>query len=65
MDFMVALWAVLAWFLFVAEPLIVGPRLRDQMTQQMLTRLQILHWALLIVSLLVIGAVVAGIYGIV
>jgi hypothetical protein len=31
----------------------------------MLTRFQILHWALLIVSLLVIGAVVAGIYGVV
>lgn len=65
MDFMVALWAVFGLILFVAEPLIVGARLRDQMTQEMLTRFQILHWALLIVSLLVIGAVVAGIYGVV
>jgi uncharacterized membrane protein len=65
MDFMVALWAVFGLILFVAEPSIVGPRLRDQMTQEMLTRFQILHWALLIVSLLVIGAVVAGIYGVV
>jgi hypothetical protein len=65
MDFMVALWAVFGLILFVAEPLIVGSRLHDQMTQEMLTRFQILHWALLIVSLLVIGAVVAGIYGVV
>ena len=65
MDFMIALWTVFGLVLFVAEPLIVGPRLRVRMTQELLTRFHILHWALLIVSLLVIGAVVAGIYGVV
>jgi uncharacterized membrane protein len=65
MDFMIALWVVFGLVLFVAEPLILGPRLRDQMTQKMLTRFQILHWSLLIISLLVIGIVVAGIYGVV
>jgi uncharacterized membrane protein len=65
MDFMVALWAVFGLILFVVEPLAVGPQVRHQPTQKMLSRFQTLHWALLITSLLVIGTVVAGIYGIV
>lgn len=63
MDFMVALWAVFGLILFVMEPLVVGPRVRARLTQETLTRFQALHWILLIASLLVIGAVVAGIYG--
>jgi len=65
MDSMIALWAAFGLVLFVAEPLILGPRLRDRMSQETLARFQVLHWILLIVSLLVIGAVIAGIYGVV
>jgi uncharacterized membrane protein len=68
MDLMVALWAVFGLILFVMEPLIVGPRMRAQLTNestQALTRTQTLHWILLVISLLVIGFVIAGIYGVV
>lgn len=68
MDLMVALWAVFGLILFVMEPLVVGPPMRARLTNestQMLTRIQVLHWILLVVSLLVIGSVVAGIYGLV
>ncbi len=64
MDAMIALWAAFGAVLFVAEPLILGPRLRDRMSAEALRRFQILHWTLLIVSLSVIGVVIAGIYGV-
>jgi hypothetical protein len=68
MDLMIALWAVFGLILFVVEPLIVGPRMRTKLTNestQALARIQTLHWILLVLSLLVIGSVVAGIYGVV
>ncbi|HLK86533.1 MAG TPA: hypothetical protein VKT27_08495 [Candidatus Binataceae bacterium] len=64
MDAMIALWLAFGAVLFVAEPLILGPRLRDGMNAEVLRRFQILHWVLLIVSLSVIGVVIAGIYGV-
>src|SRR6266446_2468908 len=67
MDLMIALWAVFGLILFVVEPLIVGPRMRTKLTNestQALARIQTLHWILLVLSLLVIGSVVAGIYGV-
>ena len=64
MDAMIALWLAFGAVLFLAEPLILGPRLRDGMNPELLRRFQILHWVLLIFSLSIIGVVIAGIYGV-
>lgn len=66
MDAMVALWLLFGLMLFLIEPLIVGPRLQRKLINEpgkALARIEALHWVLLVLSLLVIAAVVAGIYG--
>jgi hypothetical protein len=64
---MVGLWVIFGLMLFVIEPLVVGPRIRRSLTREphlALTRMEVLHWVLLGLSLAVIAAVVSGIYGI-
>lgn len=66
MDAMVVLWAVFGLMLFVMEPLVVGPRLERRLQSEpgrALARIAAMHWVLLVASLAVIGAVVAGVYG--
>jgi hypothetical protein len=66
MHAMVGLWVLFGLLLFVIEPLVVGPRIRRSLAckpQQTIVRMQGLHAALLVLSLLVIAAVVGGIYG--
>lgn len=66
MDAMVGLWVVFGLMLFVVEPLIVGPRIRQNLSAEPCTglaRMEIFHWLLLGLSLAVIAAVVSGIYG--
>jgi uncharacterized membrane protein len=66
MDAMVALWLLFGLMLFLIEPLIVAPRLERELTNEpakALARIETLHWIILIVSLLVIAAVVAGVQG--
>jgi uncharacterized membrane protein len=66
MHAMVGLWVLFGLLLFVIEPLVVGPRIRCSFTckpQQTIARMQALHVALLALSLLVIAAVVGGVYG--
>lgn len=66
MDAMVALWAIFGLLLFLIEPFIVGPRLEETLRSEpakALRRIEAMHWVLLGLSLFVIAAVVAGIYG--
>jgi len=52
--------------LFVIEPFIVGPRLEETLRSEparALRRIEALRWILLLLSLLVIAAVVAGLNG--
>lgn len=66
MDAMVALWLLFGLMLFLVEPLVVGPRLERELAiepAKALARIETLHWILLVVSLLVIAAVVAGVHG--
>jgi uncharacterized membrane protein len=66
MHAMVGLWVLFGLLLFVIEPLVVAPRIRRSFTsrpQQTIVRVQALHAALLALSLLVIAAVVGGVYG--
>jgi uncharacterized membrane protein len=65
-DAMVALWVIFGLLLFVIEPLVVGPRLERRLkaeTAGALARIQAMHWILLVLSLLVIAAAVAGTHG--
>ncbi len=66
MNAMVALWVIFGLMLFIIEPFVVGPRLEKALRSEpasALRRIEGLHWTLLLLSLLVIAAVVAGIYG--
>ena len=66
MHAMVGLWVLFGLMLFVVEPLVVGPRIRRslaQQPQQAIVRMQTVHAVLLVLSVLVIAAVVGGIYG--
>ncbi len=66
MSAMAGLWVVFGLMLFVVEPLIVGPRIRQSLAAEpsaALARMEALHWVLLGLSLAVIAAVVSGIYG--
>lgn len=66
MHAMVALWLIFGLLLFVIEPLVLGPRLERGLAiepAKALARMEILHWLLLVLSLLVIAGAVAGIYG--
>jgi hypothetical protein len=66
MDAMVALWVIFGLMLFVIEPLVAGPRLERTLRTKpaaALRKIEVLHWVLLVLSLLVIAVVVAGIYG--
>ena len=66
MHTMVGLWLLFGLLLFAIEPLVVGPRIRRSLAckpQQTIVRMQGLHAGLLVLSLLVIAAVVGGIYG--
>lgn len=66
MHAMVALWLVFGLMLFLIEPLIVGPRLERELASEpakALARIETMHWVLLVLSLMVIAAAVAGIYG--
>ena len=65
MDAMVGLWLLLAYCFSSFE--LIGPRIPSSLTckpQQTIVRMQGLHAGLLVLSLLVIAAVVGGIYGI-
>lgn len=66
MDAMVALWVIFGLLLFVMEPLVVGPRLERRLKAHAtgaLARIQAMHWILLVLSLLVVAAGVAGVHG--
>ncbi len=66
MDAMVALWLLFGLVLFLLEPLVVAPHLERELASrpaEALTRIQTLHWIILVVSLFVIAIVVAGVYG--
>lgn len=66
MDVMVGLRAIFGLMLFIIEPLVVGPRIRCILASEphrAIVRMEALHWVLLVLSLLVIAAVVSGIYG--
>ncbi|MGH7781404.1 MAG: hypothetical protein ACREQR_16455 [Candidatus Binataceae bacterium] len=66
MQAMVALWVLFGLMLFIIEPLVVGPRMEQMLTRdpaRALIRMERMHWVLLILSLLVIAAVVGGVYG--
>ncbi len=66
MDAMVALWIIFGLMLFIVEPFVVGPRLEQTLKDDpvgALRRMQVMHWLLLILSLLVIAVVIGGIYG--
>ena len=63
---LVAIVPTFGLLLFAIEPLVVGPRIRRSLAckpQQTIVRMQGLHAGLLVLSLLVIAAVVGGIYG--
>ena len=66
MHAMVGLWAIFGLMLFLVEPLVVGPRMQRNLVSdpdRALARMEALHWVLLGLSLMVIAAVVSGIYG--
>jgi uncharacterized membrane protein len=66
MDAMVALWGIFGLMLFIIEPLVIGPRLERKLATNpaaALAQFEALHWVLLVLSLLVIAAAVAGAYG--
>jgi uncharacterized membrane protein len=66
MHAMVALWVVFGLMLFIVEPLVVGPRLQRKLKSEpgkAVARIEKLHWLLLVLSLCVISAAVAGAYG--
>ena len=66
MHAMVCLWLLFAVLLFVAEPLIIHRRFRHWATVQPETafaRLHRGHWVLLVLSLITVGAAVAGSQG--
>jgi hypothetical protein len=66
MQAMVGPWILFGLLLFAIEPLVVGPRIRRSLAckpLQTIVRMQGLHAGLLVLSLLVIAAVVGGIYG--
>ena len=66
MQAMVGLWIVFGLMLFIIEPLFVGPRIRRNLAnepERALAQMEALHWLLLGLSLMVIAAVVSGIYG--
>ena len=66
MHAMVALWLIFGLMLFVMEPLVVGPRLERMLATEparALARIETLHRVLLVLSLIVIAAVVAGSHG--
>lgn len=66
MSAMVALWVLFGLMLFIIEPFVFGPKIRQRLLTEpkaALARIETMHWVLLILSLFVIGVVVAGIYG--
>ena len=66
MHAMVALWLIFGLMLFVIEPLVVGPRLERMLATEpakALARIETLHRMLLVLSLIVIAAAVAGTHG--
>ena len=66
MDAMAALWLLFGLMLFIIEPFVVGPYLERELGSKpakALARAEGPHWILLILSLLVIAAVVAGVHG--
>lgn len=66
MNAMVGLWVVFGLMLFIVEPLIVGPRIRQRLASEphsAVRRMEVMHWLLLGLSLFVIASVVGGIYG--
>jgi len=66
MHAMVALWVIFGLLLFIFEPFVLGPRIRRRLASdpdRAFARMEALHWTLLVLSLLVIAAVVSGIYG--
>lgn len=66
MHAMVALWLIFGLMLFVIEPLVVGPRLERLLATEparALARIVTLHRVLLVLSLMVIAAAVAGSHG--
>ncbi len=66
MDGMVLIWLVFAVMLFVAEPFVLGPRIRAKAAadpQGTFRLLQRVHWILLLLSLLVALGAVAGAHG--
>jgi uncharacterized membrane protein len=66
MHAMVILWLIFGLMLFLIEPLIVGPRLARELANEpakALARIETMHWVLLVLSLMVIAAAVAGSYG--
>lgn len=63
MQAMVGLWVIFGLMLFVIEPLVAGPRLERKLATNpaaALARMEALHWTLLVLSLLIIAAAVAG-----
>jgi uncharacterized membrane protein len=66
MDAMVAVFVIFASILFVLEPLILHRRFVLQMKENpeaAVARMQILHWVLLVLSLLTVAGAVAGVHG--
>lgn len=66
MQAMVALWILFGLILFILEPLVVGPRLEEMLVRdpaKAVNRIELVHWILLILSLLVIAAAGGGVYG--
>jgi uncharacterized membrane protein len=66
MDAMVGLWVIFGLALFVLEPLIVRSVLKNTLVGQSakaVSRIEVMHWLLLVLSLLVVGAAVGGAHG--
>jgi uncharacterized membrane protein len=66
MDAMAGLWVIFGLMLFIVEPLVVGPHVRQSLAREprrALVRMGMIHWVLLGISLMVIASVVGGIYG--
>lgn len=66
MDAMVALWLLFTVILFIGEPLVVRRRLRHPAPAARkldFARMQRLHWALLVLSVVTVLAAVAGSQG--
>lgn len=66
MDAMVAVWLIFTIILFIAEPLIVDRLVHKKVKEgdeSVFTRLQLVHWVLLAISLITAFAAVAGSHG--